>query len=255
MRIRRRHTAWLAILGVIVAAATLSGVAAPAVAAALVALYALALAASLIEMDSRRLRNTVAASPLTLMRMSPQAREAAERARRRSSFTPAGLTLLDVGLISLHSSSEGMLMRRSRSVSLDDNGVRPYVTLHVQPEAADRNTLIRFEILDQNGQMQFVHEMKCYLRDGEMNILADHHLPLAGNQRLAGAGDCDLRAFVDGALIGALSFTMTPSLKERRRQFGLDADEHFDRLHEVEADDEPVSLEDLLRAKSRNQRQ
>jgi hypothetical protein len=254
MRIRRRHTAWLAILGVIVAAVALSGVAAPAVALAIVALYAVALAASLIEVDSRRLRDTVQASSLSRMRMSPQAREAAERARRRSGFTPAGLTLLDVGLISLHSSSEGMLMRRSRSVSLDDNGVRPYVTLHVQPETADRNALVRFEILDSNGQMQFVHEMKCYLRDGEMNILADHHLPLADNQRLSSAGDWDLRAFVDGALIGVLSFTMSPSLEERRRQFARSQDEDFDRLREVEADDEPVSLEDLLRAKSRDQR-
>lgn len=253
MRYRPRHTAWLALLGVLVAIVAFSGVAAPSVALALVALYLVALAASVIEIDPKRLRETVPASPLTLMRMSPQAREAVERARRRTEFAPAGLTMLDVGLISLHSSSEGMTMRRSRSISLDDNGVRPYLTLHVAPESADRQALIRFEILDQNGQAQFVHEMKSYLRDGEMNILADHHLPLAGNERLSGAGEWDLRVFVDGGLMGALSFTMTPSLEARRRQFARE-EEASDRLREIEVEDEPVSLEDLLRAKSRDQR-
>ncbi|HEX2905394.1 MAG TPA: hypothetical protein VHO69_00930, partial [Phototrophicaceae bacterium] len=216
-----------------------------------------ALAASVIEIDPRRLRETVPASPLTLMKMSPQAREAADRARRRSTFSPAGVSLLDVGLISLQASSEGMLMRRSRTISLDDNGVRPYLTLNVAPESADRNTLIRFEILDQNGQIQFVHEMKCYLRDGEMNILADHHLPLAGNERLtSSAGDWDLRVFMDGGLLGALTFTVTPSLEERRKLFARDPGEAVNRLREIDADaDSPMSLEELLRAKNRDQRQ
>lgn len=249
MRFRPRNTAWVALLGALVAAVAITGAASTPVLVALMALFGVALAASLFEIDPGRLRDRVSASPLTRIRMSPQAREAAERARRRSGFTPVGLTLLDVGLISLHSSSEGMLMRRSRTVSLDDNGVRPYITLHVQPEAADRNTLVRFEILDQNGDLQFVHEMKSYLRDGEMSILADHHLPLAGNERLPGAGDWDLRVFVDGGLMGALSFTMSPSLEDRRRQFSA-----ADRLREVEADDVPVSLQELLRDKSRDQR-
>lgn len=252
MRVRPRNTAWLALLGVLVAAVALSGVAAPAVSLALVALYGVALAASFIQISPQRLRDSVSASPLTLMRMSSQAREAVERARRRTNFSPAGLALLDVGLISLHASSEGMLMRRSRSVSLDDNGVRPYMTLHVAPESADRQALVRYEILDQNGQVQYVHEMKTYLRDGEMNILADHHLPLAGNDKLPGAGEWDLRVFVDGGLLGALSFTMTPSLEERRRQFGYE--QAADRLREADSDETPMSLEDLLRAKSRDQR-
>lgn len=255
MRFRPRNTAWLAVLGVLVAVVAIAGVTSAQVIIALLALYAAAVAASVIEVDSRRLRESVPASPLTRIKMSPQAREAVERARRRTSFAPAGLTLLDVGLISLHSSSEGMLMRRSRTVSLDDNGVRPYMTLHITPESADRQALIRYEILDTNGEVQFVHEMKTYLRDGEMNILADHHLPLAGNERLSSAGEWDLRVFADGGLLGALSFTMSPSLEERRRQFARGQDSAADRLREVEIDDEPVSLEDLLRSRSQDRRE
>ncbi|MBI5667587.1 MAG: hypothetical protein HZC41_06230 [Chloroflexi bacterium] len=255
MRFRPRNTAWLAALGVLLAVVAIAGVASAQVIMALLALYLAAAAASVFELDSRRLRDSVPASPLTRMRMSPQAREAVERARRRTNYAPAGLTLLDVGLITLHSSSEGMLMRRSRTVSLDDNGVRPYMTLHVAPESADRHALIRYEILDADGQVQFVHEMKTYLRDGEMNILADHHLPLAGNERLSSAGEWDLRVFVDGGLLGALSFTMSPSLEERRRQFAREQDEAASRLREVEVDDVPVSLEDLLRSRSRDKNQ
>src|SRR5690606_4120924 len=116
--------------------------------------------------------------------------------------------------------SEGMVMRRTRSISKDDDGVRPYATLHVGPSAADTTSIIRFEMIDHNGEQQYIHEMKTYLRDGQMNILADHQLPLARNERLSGAGDGDLRIYVDGVLLGALSFTVAPSVRERNRQIG-----------------------------------
>ncbi len=256
MRIRRHNTLWLTILGTLVAIVVLSGGATPTVTAALIGLFALALAASVIELRPRRLLDTVPASPLQLMKMSPHAREATERARRRTAYMPTGLALMDVGLISLQSSPEGMVMRRSRSISLDDNGVRPYITLNVAASESDRNAVIRFEILDQNGQAQYVHEMKTYLRDGEMNILADHQLPLTGNDKVAGAGDWDLRVYADGALMGMLSFSTTPSLAERQRLFQRSVGDAALRL-EDEAEDSPISLQDLLHAdsKNRNQRQ
>jgi hypothetical protein len=250
MRIRRRNTAWLTIIGVLTGIVVLSGTASAQVTVALVGLFLLAAAASLIEIRPQRLMNGVQQSPLTLMRMSAPAREAVERARRRTNYTPAGLTLLDVGLISLHSSSEGMVMRRSRSISLDDDGVRPYITLHIQADAADRNAVIRYEILDHNGQVQYVHEMKTYLRDGEMNILADHHLPLLDNEKLSG-GEWDLRVSIDGTLVGLLSFTAAPSIRGRERYL-RGAEGSTARLEDVERDDSPVTLEDLLRSRGQS---
>lgn len=236
--------------------AGLAGVATMPVFVALVALYAVALAASLIELQPRRLREAIPASPLTRMRMSAQAREASERARRRSSYAPSGLTLLDVGLISLVTSSDGsMIMRRGRQISLDDSGVRPYITLNIEPNDADRNALIRFEIIDHNGQVQYVHEMKTFLRDGEMNILADTQLPLYGNERLPGAGDWDLRVSVDGATLGLLSFGTTPSIAGRSRQVARQADTAAIRLEDEADDSSPVSLEDLLRASQKERGQ
>jgi hypothetical protein len=232
--------------------AVFSLAATPQLAVLVMGLYVVALAASIIEIRPRQLLSAAPQSPLALMRMSPQAREAVERVRRRGSYTPPGLMLTDIGLIAMSPGRDGAtVMRRTRAVSFDDDGVRPYITLDVSPSDADRNSIIRFEIIDQNGDSQFVHEMKTYLRDGEMNILADHHLPLIGNKKLAGAGDWDLRVSVDGAVIGLLGFTTTPSLRERERLLTRDTDGAIRRLTEQEPaeaeDDNPASLEELLR--------
>ncbi len=258
MRFRKRNTAWLAALtALILVAVAAGGIANPPAALALIALLGVALAATLIEVQPRRLREAIPSSPLSMMRMSAQAREASERARRRSSFTPTGLTLLDVGLIALVTSPDGsMIMRRGRQVSLDDKGVRPYITLNIDPESADRNATIRFEILDHNGQTQYVHEMKTFLRDGEMNILADTQLPLLGNDRLPGAGEWDLRVSVDGLTMGLLSFTTTPSLIARSKQFATRvADDAPIRLQDDADDSTPMTLEDLMRSAEKQQRQ
>ncbi|MBN8637467.1 MAG: hypothetical protein J0M07_19240 [Anaerolineae bacterium] len=254
MRIRRQNTAWLAVLGAMVMVAALSGVASAPVTLALLTLYAFAAAASLLDFQPNQFIDR-SRSSLTQMRMSAEAREAVERARRRAGVTDNGLSVLDIGLISSQSSSEGMVMRKSRAISLDDDGVRPFITLHVQPERADQQVLIRYEILDGSGNARYVHEMKTYLREGEMNILADHHLPLASNTVKLDAGDWDLRVYVDGALHAAHTFTMTPSLRERYRRF----EQARDNLSEPKAapppkEDEPLSLEELLRSRNQQDR-
>jgi len=257
MRFRRRNTAWLAALTAIIVVAGVSGAATPAALMALITLLGVALAASFIEVRPNRLREAIPTSPLAMMRMSAQAREASERARRRNSFTPPGLTLLDVGLIALVTSPDGsMIMRRGRQVSLDDKGVRPYITLNVDSQSADRNATVRFEILDHNGQTQYVHEMKTFLRDGEMNILADTQLPLLDNDRLPGAGDWDLRISVDGLTMGLLSFTATPSIIARSRQYAPSvANDAPVRLQDEADDSTPMTLEDLMRSADKQQRQ
>lgn len=258
MRFRRRNTAWLATLtAIIMVAVAAGGLANPPAALTLIALLGIALVASFVEFQPNRLREAIPASPLSVMRMSTQAREATERARRRSPYGPTGLTLLDIGLIALVTSPDGsMIMRRGRQVSLDDKGVRPYITLNVDPQSADRNATVRFEILDHTGQTQYVHEMKTFLRDGEMNILADTQLPLLDNDRLPGAGDWDLRVSVDGQTMGLLSFTTTPSIIARTRQYAPSVVDNAPVRLQDEADDStPMTLEDLMRSADKQQRQ
>ena len=261
MRLKRRNFAWLTVLGAAVAIAVLAGTT-PIVSATLIGLYGLALVATLVDFKPERLLDR-SRSSLTTMRMSTEAREAVERARRRGGYSDDGPTLLDIGLITGQSNRDGTVMRRTRNVSLDDDGVRPFITLHVPPDQADQTARIRFEIIDGSGATQYVHEMRTYLRDGEMNILADHQLPLAENAAFQ-SGDWDLRVSLNGALIGMLMFTLAPSLNNRFRRTGAAASavqqgstpataHEGDRLtlpDNSSSADEPLSLEDLLRSRS-----
>ena len=66
--------------------------------------------------------------------------------------------------------------------------------------------------------------MKTYLRDGELELLADHQLPLAGNAGIDGSGDWDLRVYVDNNLIGMHDLMLAPSVNERRRRLSGEAE-------------------------------
>lgn len=251
---RRRHYGWLVVLAAMIGIAVLSPAVPAQVTLVLLALYAVALGATFLNFKPEQLLDR-SRSSLTMMRMSSEAREAVDRARRRGSLIDSNLTLLDIGLITSQSNRDGMVMHRTRSVSKDDDGVRPFITLHVQPESAEQTALIRFEMIDHNGQSQYVHEMRTYLRDGEMNILADHHLPLAGNDQIVGAGDWDLRVSINGNLIGAHAFNLTPSISERlgRREPSA-AEAARPRLRQSD-DEAPMSLEELLRSESARSRE
>jgi hypothetical protein len=259
VRFRRKNTAWLTVLGLIVLLALLAGSAiTPPVAIALLSIFAMAALISSVEVGRERenLMSTIRRMP-TKSRVSAQAREAAERAKTNGGYTSSGITLMDVGLIAVQSSMEGMAMRRTRSISKDDDGARPFITLNVEPEDADRNAVIRFEINSHGGEAIFVHEMKAYLRDGEMSIMADHHLPLDGNPRIQGMGDWDLRVYMDGNLVGLHNFTLAPSMRERNRRLAGDyqadyaqdtAADEFDIIDELKQEraPKPPSLNDLL---------
>jgi len=260
VRFRRKNTAWLTVLGLIVllALAAAGSAMTPPVAIALLSIFAVAALISSVQIGRERenLMSTIRRMP-TRTRVSAQAREAAERAKSHGGYSSSGITLMDVGLIAVQSSMEGMAMRRTRSISKDDDGARPFITLNVEPEDAERNVLIRFEITSHGGESVYVHEMKAFLRDGEMSIMADHHLPLDGNGRVQGMGDWDLRVYMDGNLVGLHNFTLTPSMRERNRRLAGDyqadlgndssADE-FDIIDELKQEraPKPPSLNDLL---------
>jgi hypothetical protein len=257
LRVRRRNTAWLTAIGALVAIALFS-TSVPLIAQmTLLLLFIAAVLVSIVEFTPQRdaLTRSLTRAARGQSRLSPQAKEAAERARRRGGYISPDITLVDIGLIASQSGADGMVMRRARSTSKDDDGVRPFVTINVAPESSDRHALVRFEIIDHNGQEQYVYEMKSYLRDGEMNILADHHLPLAGNQKVMGAGDWDLRVFIDGQLHGMHNFVLAPSIRERRNRIAGSEDEAAYRLEEPEHEEIPLSLEELLRSQNEPRQQ
>jgi len=256
IRYNRHNTIWLAILGALIGVVLLAGAATPIVQLTLIALFAFAVGGSFIDLSQQQklIDNLQQRSPLNRVKMSPQAREAVARASNRGGHLPMALTLADVGIIASQSGSDGLVMRRTRTISKDDDGARPFITLNVNSMEADRNANVRFEIIDQNGREVYIHEMKVYLREGEMNILADHHLPLLKNPQIEGMGDWDLRVYLDGSLAGVHNFTLSPSTEDRRRRLGGNTSQYYvtESEREAEPEDLPTSLEDLLRNQSRS---
>lgn len=226
IRLRRRNTAWLTSMGLLVGFALLAAPVSAAVQLALIGAFTVAVIASIVEMgpDQETIIDALQRAPIR-RRVTPQAREASERAASRAGyFNRNGIVMLDLGLIAMQTGMDGLAMRRTRNISKDDDGVRPFITLHVHPEEAERQAVVRFEMYNHMGEEQYVHEMKTYLREGEINLLADHHLPLAGNRGVDGSGDWDLRVFVDGNLIGMQNVMLSPSVTERHRRLSGEAE-------------------------------
>lgn len=261
IRFRRHNTLWLIALGVLITFALAAAPLAPAVQALLLGLLGLAVVLSLVQISRpqgqgilRRIRRAPA------RRASPAAREAADRARTLGGYVSPGLALADIGLITVQAGDDGIVMRRTRSISKDDDGARPFIVLNVDTAEAERGALIRFEITDHTGEAQYVHEMRSYLRDGEMNLMADHHLPLAGNDRIHGMGDWDLRVYIDGSLAGVHSFTLAPSMTERRQRLARDRQQRpapaavspQEEIIEEAAQPAQPSLQDLLKTGGRS---
>ena len=267
IRLKRRNTAWLIAMGLLIGFALLAAPVSAAVQISLLGAFAVAVIASMIELGPERetLLEVLHRAPVR-RRITPQAREAAERAASRAGFfNRGGLVLLDIGLIAMQTGVDGLAMRRTRNISKDDDGVRPFITLFVDHEEADRQAVIRYEIYNQLGDEQYVHEMKTYLREGELKLLADHHLPLAGNTSIDGNGDWDLRVYVDNNLIGMHNLMLSPSVNERRRRLSGE-DEFKDTLDQrrrnlrdaviVDEIEEPetTQLKDLLQQPSTTSR-
>lgn len=262
IRFRRKNTAWLAAMAVLTALGLLAAgqaLAAPvALQFVLLSVFALATLASTVELGQERetIIDALKRAPVR-QRVSPQAKEATERARARGGYINNNVMLMDVGLIALQSSYEGMALRRTRNISKDDDGVRPFITLHVDPMEAERNALIRFEMFDQHGEQRFVHEMRTFLREGEMSIMTDHHLPLMGNRTVQGTGDWDLRVYIDGNLVAMQNLMLTPSMMERQQRLERNYDEDLSDYYIVEEVEQeiPPRLQDLLQSESNNHQQ
>lgn len=260
---KRRNTLWLATLGTMMALVIISSSVSAGAQALLLGGFIAALAASVIDLGDRAQLLQTIQQRSARSRMSPQAREAVGRVRGRSEYLETDLQLVDVGMIATQSGREGMVMRRTRSISKDDDGVRPFVTLLVPESEAGRSVGVRFEIIDQTGQEQYVHEMELYLRDGEMNILTEDHLPMMNNDQVAGMGEWDLRVYIDGTEMGVHNFALTASENERRERLGGRRVEkqHFvtgsaspEGSQPEEDEDIPLSLEELLRSQQKQQR-
>jgi len=255
MRIKRRNLVWLGVLGTLTGIAVLAqGITAPA-SLLLLGAMGIAGAVSLFDLEPQTLIRTVQDKTALGGKVSADAREAAERARARGSYVSSGIQLLDVGLIALRDSYDGMVMQRTRNLSLDDEGARPYITVQVPALEADRHATVRFEISDAHGKTVYMHEQDMYLRDGKLDILANNMMPINESDLGIAHGEGDLRVYIDGDLLGVLGATIAPSTRDRwagrRRERAQRASSRLSDQPRAEQEEEPVSLEDLLKQQSR----
>ena len=241
MRIKQRDQIWLVIIGILSTIAFLA--ATPEVAllirAAAVAAFVAAVGLVIARPSLEQIRQQISTAAASRPNGTKAAQEAVQRAQARGEVPSVDLELTDIGLIASETGYDGVTFRRTRDVSNDDDGVRPYVQLKVGALNAERRALLRYELVDPTGETAFVHEEKVYLQLGENTLHPDQHLPLAGSLPPNKLGRWDLHTFIDGRLMGMLTFTVTPTDEERVARLSAQRGE-------------PDSFEDLLRRGGRS---
>ena len=243
----RGTLAWLAIVGAALGVVLLTGDVSMEVAALLLGAY--------VGVGWLALRG---APPVTLAGVLPRAepretvteaaREAAARARRRPDYDPL-IRLLDMGVIVDEQRPDGVLLRRGRFVSLDDDGLRPFARVYVPEGLAGRLGRVRFELRDGDERVRYVYEDEKWLQAGENVLLPAYRLPLRKKAETLQAGSWSATLHVDGGLVGVHTFNLALPLKARRPQLGPDGEISEDWGNADDADDAlPLSLEELLRS-------
>lgn len=246
---------WLFIVGVVLGLTLLAGEVPAAIAAGLLGIY---LALVVLITRGVGIGTVLQSLPRPAghrVQISEVAREAAARARGHPAFDSL-IQLTDVGLIVDEQRPDGLALRRGRFVSLDDDGVRPFAIVDVPEGLGERTARIRFELRDENGRIQYVYEDEKWLRTGENALLPDYRLPVRSNAKGLPAGSWVVHVLVDGGIVGIHPFNLSPSLRDRRKQMAPDG-ELRERVWRSEEEDVslPLSLEELLRQQSREQRQ
>lgn len=172
------------------------------------------------------------------------ARMATHQARNHPDYDGYTYLLRDIGVIVDETGAQGVKLRQVRFLSLDNDAIRPYVVLETPRRFTSKQVVVRFEIIDAGGVRQFIYEMEHILVAGENLLLPDYRLLLKGNPRLNSPGKWTFQVWVNDGVVGIHSFNVSPSLEERRQQFGADGEAQ--RTVRLETEPLPMSLEDLL---------
>ncbi len=236
---------WLAIVGAALAVVVLGGNASATVATVLVGAY--------LGVAWLALRG---APPIALAEVLPRterpdemseaAREATARARRQPDYDPL-IRLLDIGLIVDEQRPDGVLLRRGRFISLDDDGLRPFAHVYVPEGLGGRLGRVRFELRDGEERVQYVYEDEKWLQPGENVLLPDYRLPLRKKANTLQAGNWSATLRIDGGLVGIHTFNL--ALPLARPALAPDGEIAQEWVAYDDAEDElPLSLEELLRS-------
>ena len=149
---------------------------------------------------------------------------------------------VDIGLMSF-SGEQDPVIYRTRSIPDDVDYIQPFVQLRLPTRAVGR---VRFEIIDSDGQVLFVHEDYHEFERGRNLITPTARLPVhdAHNMR----GNWELRVSADGVLLAAHTFawqeSKTAAIRRHLREDGEISSEM--RAMMAESRLQRMSLDDLL---------
>ncbi|MFQ3567966.1 MAG: hypothetical protein SNJ59_13320 [Aggregatilineales bacterium] len=149
---------------------------------------------------------------------------------------------VDIGVMSF-SGEQDPVIYRTRSIPDDVDYIQPFVQLRLPTRAIGR---VRFEILDSDRQVLFIHEDYHEFERGRNLITPTARLPIhdAHNMR----GDWELRVSADGVLLAAHTFTWqeskTAAIRRHLREDGEISSEM--RAMMAESRLQRMSLDDLL---------
>lgn len=148
----------------------------------------------------------------------------------------------DIGVMSFKENQEP-IVHRSRDVFDDVDYIQPYVQLRL-PTAA--TGLIRFEIVDADGQKLFVHEERHQLERGRNLITPAARLPVHDAFNIN--GDWELRVSADGMPLAIHTFGWQESREKVVRRHVQEDGELSNELRAAMAESrlQDMSLDDLL---------
>jgi len=252
---KRGTLVWLVIVGAALGLELLDGDIPTGVEAALLLAYLGLLAAMTRGADLGGALSQVLRRGHARQEPSEVAREAAAWARSLPNYDTL-YRLLDIGLIVDEQRPDGLALRRGRFVSLDDDGLRPFAIIDVPDALGSGLALVRFELRDGAGRAHYVHEAERWLQPGENILVPDYRFPVRKRAPDLESGGWTAQVSIDGGALGIYHFNLSESLMDLRRQMGPDGELLRDRVWRSDDDDEslPLSLEELLRAQSRQQR-
>ena len=244
----RGALAWLGIVGAALGAVILAGSVPVELALLLVGGYAGVAWLVLRGAPPVALSDVLPRAAAPREEVTEAAREAAARARRHPDYDPL-VRLLDIGLIVDEQRPDGVLLRRGRFVSLDDDGVRPFARVYVPEGLAGRLGRIRFEMRDEDDRVQYVYEDEKWLQAGENVLLPDYRLPLRKKAESLPAGSWSVTLHVDEGLVGVHMFNLALPLAARRQRLAPDGEITREWLEQDAVDEAlPLSLDELLRS-------
>ncbi|MCB9450062.1 MAG: hypothetical protein H6672_01415 [Anaerolineaceae bacterium] len=166
------------------------------------------------------------------------------QAVKRAGLDPDGIQVLpvDVGVMAFKSDQEPVV-HRTRPVGNDIDYLQPFVQLRLPQKAVGR---VKFELLDSDGQVLFVHEDNYQLERGRNLVMPAARLPIHDAQAIHMGWR--LRVSADGVRLADHSFRWTESESRRLRRHIQEDGEISTELRAALAENrlQNMSLDELL---------